>query len=177
MAITQYSECPRATWITSQGRAHGVPYHLLDSQIGQTVHHSSFKTIVFAALLSATATIAYSDAPDSAGHATLKFSRALPNVPGKSMIAVEVTFAPGESSAPHRHAKSAFILAYVLSGSIRSQVEGQPAKVYHAGDTWFEDPGAHHIQAANMSKTEPAKLLAIFVVDETEKDLTAIDPH
>ena len=92
------------------------------------------------------------------------------------MIAVEVTLAPGEASAPHRHAKSAFIMAYVLSGQIRNQIEGEPAKVYKAGETWFENPGAHHIQAVNMSKTTPAKLLAVFVVDETDKYLTTVDP-
>ena len=75
------------------------------------------------------------------------------------MTAVEVTFAPGEVSAPHRHAKSAFILAYVLEGTIRNQIEGEPAKIYHAGESWYEDPGAHHVMAVNMSKTKPAKIL------------------
>ena len=112
----------------------------------------------------------------SAGSVVPRFSRALPNVPGKVMIAVEVTLAPGQASDPHRHAKSAFIMAYVLSGTILNQIAGEPAKIYRAGDTWYEDPGAHHIQAVNMSKTKPAKLLAVFVVDETDKELTTVDP-
>ena len=132
--------------------------------------------LAVAACLMAGPALAHAGAHASAGAVALKFSRALPNVPGKSMIAVEVTLAPGEVSAPHRHAKSAFIMAYVLSGQILNQVEGEPAKVYKAGETWFENPGAHHIQAVNMSKTMPAKLLAVFVVDQNEKDLTTIDP-
>ncbi len=112
----------------------------------------------------------------SAGSVIPRFSHALPNVPGKVMIAVEVTLAPGQASDPHRHAKSAFIMAYVLSGVIRNQIEGEPAKTYHAGESWYEDPGAHHIQAVNLSKTKPAKLLAVFVVDAGEKDLTTVDP-
>lgn len=115
-------------------------------------------------------------AQPGAGSVRSRFMRELPNVPGKSMIAVEVTLAPGESSAPHRHAKSAFIMAYVLSGSIKNQIEGQAAKVYRAGETWNEVPGAHHVMAINMSQTKPAKLLAVFVVDTTDTELTTFDP-
>jgi quercetin dioxygenase-like cupin family protein len=111
----------------------------------------------------------------SAGAVIPRFAQPLPNVPGKSMIAVEVTLAPGEHAAPHRHAASAFIMAYVLSGNIRNQVAGEPARDYGPGDTWKEDPGAHHVMAVNLSKTKEAKLLAVFVVDSTETELTTID--
>ena len=43
----------------------------------------------------------------------------LPNVPGKSVTAVVVTYAPGGKSGKHHHAGSVF--AYVLSGAIRSE--------------------------------------------------------
>lgn len=67
------------------------------------------------------------------------------NVPGKSLEAVTVSYPPGAKSGGHHHAKSAFIMAYVISGAIRSQVEGEPARVYHAGETWMEAPrGAPH---------------------------------
>jgi quercetin dioxygenase-like cupin family protein len=112
----------------------------------------------------------------SAGNVVPRFMQTLPNVPGKSMIAVEVTLAPGENAASHRHAKSAFIMAYVLSGIIENQIAGQPAKIYRPSDTWFEVPGDHHVMARNMSKTRPAKLLAVFVVDSEKKELTTIDP-
>ncbi len=104
-----------------------------------------------------------------------KFSHELPNVPGKSLIAVEVSFPPGTVAAPHRHPASGFIYVYVLQGAIRSQVEGEPAKTYHAGESWSEGPGAHHVLAENVSKTEPAKVLAVFVVDSTEKALLTPD--
>ena len=105
----------------------------------------------------------------------LKFQSAVPNIPGKSLVAIEVTFPPGRVSPPHHHAESAFIYAYVLSGDIRSQVEGEPARTYHTGESWSEAPGAHHILAQNMSKTEPARLLAIFVVDSKDQQLTTPD--
>ncbi|WP_066453212.1 cupin domain-containing protein [Castellaniella caeni] len=103
------------------------------------------------------------------------FNHAITNIPGKSLIAVEVNYKPGEKSPPHWHAKAAFIMAYVVSGSIRSQVEGEPVHVYEAGQTWYENPGAHHVVSENASKTEPAKLLAVFVVNSKHGALTTFD--
>jgi quercetin dioxygenase-like cupin family protein len=98
----------------------------------------------------------------------VQFDRAIPNLPGKHLIAVVVDYPPGAKSTPHRHAKSAFIYAYVVSGAIRSQVDDQPAKVYRAGEDFFEAPGAHHKVSENASDSEPARLLAVFVVDANE---------
>src|ERR1700754_5152468 len=97
------------------------------------------------------------------------------DVPGKSLQAVTVSYPPGAKSAPHHHAKSAFIMAYVISGAIRSQLEGQPARVYQAGETWSEAPGAHHTISENASATEPAELLAVFLLDTEDGPLTTDD--
>jgi quercetin dioxygenase-like cupin family protein len=96
------------------------------------------------------------------------FERAIPNIPGKSLIAVEVIYPPGGKSAPHFHTKSAFIYAHVLSGAIRSQVDGEPAKVYQVGEGFYENPGSHHRVSENASATEPASLLAVFITDPTD---------
>jgi len=103
------------------------------------------------------------------------FAHAIPNMPGKSLIAVEVSYPPGGASIPHHHAHSAFIYAYVVSGSVVSQVEGQPERTYNAGESFFEAPGAHHVVSRNASQTEPAKLLAVFVVNTKDKALTTFD--
>lgn len=103
------------------------------------------------------------------------FSHVLPNIPGKSLVAVEVSYPPGGASLPHRHAQSAFIYAYVVSGRIVSQVAGQPERTYGAGESFHEVPGAHHLISRNASETEPAKLLAVFVVDTDDKTLTTPD--
>ena len=105
----------------------------------------------------------------------VNFSQAIPNIPGKSLIAVEVSYEPGASSLPHRHAGSAFIYAYVVSGAIESKVDDGEARVYHAGESWSEAPGAHHQVSRNASDTEPAKLLAVFVVDSDDSKLTTPD--
>jgi quercetin dioxygenase-like cupin family protein len=100
-------------------------------------------------------------------------SDALPNVPGKNLTAVLVTYPPGGKSGKHHHAGSVF--AYVISGAIRSKVSGQgPAKVYQAGESFFEPPGSQHLVSENASATEPASLLAVFVANGGAK-LTTFD--
>lgn len=108
-------------------------------------------------------------------HVKQVFQHALPNVEGNSMTAVVVSYPPGARSQAHRHAGSAFIYAYVLSGAIRSQVDGQPAKVYQAGESFYEPPGAHHRVSENASTTASASLLAVFVFDSRETQLTTPD--
>lgn len=106
---------------------------------------------------------------------TLVADERIPNVPGKRLVSRVVEYPPGGGTAPHRHAPSAFIYAYVLSGEIRSQVDDEPARVYKAGETWFESPGAHHRVSVNASDTEPARLLAVLVVDLEDERLTIPD--
>ena len=95
-------------------------------------------------------------------------------MPGKTLTAVEVDYAPGGRSGPHRHPASGVVFAYVLAGAIRSQVEGGPVAVFRAGESWFEPPAAHHLVSENASSTEPARLLAVFVAD-TGAPLTTFD--
>jgi quercetin dioxygenase-like cupin family protein len=103
---------------------------------------------------------------------TPTFQQPITNIPGKSLIAVVVDYAPGGASPSHVHAKSAFIFGYVLSGEIESQVNDGPTRVYRAGESFFETPGSRHPVSRNASKTTPAKLLAVFVVDTDDKELT-----
>jgi quercetin dioxygenase-like cupin family protein len=103
------------------------------------------------------------------------FEHVIPNAEGKRMVAVVVTYPPGGKSPAHRHARSAFIYAYVLSGAIRSQVGDEPAKVYQVGEGFYEVPGSHHRISENASDREPASLLAVFVVDSKDDPLTVPD--
>ena len=83
----------------------------------------------------------------------------------------------GGASPPHVHAPSAFIYGYVVSGAIESQVNDAPARVYRAGESFYELPGARHRISRNGSKTQPAKLLAVFVVDSDDHTLTTPAKH
>jgi quercetin dioxygenase-like cupin family protein len=104
------------------------------------------------------------------------FEHALPNVEGKRMIAVVVSYPPGGKSPAHTHASSAFIYAQVLSGTIRSQVNDEPVKDYRVGEGFYEMPGSHHKISENASDTEPASLLAVFIVDSGDGPLTTPEP-
>lgn len=103
---------------------------------------------------------------------TKNFEAAIPNMPGKSLIALEVDYAPGAASPSHTHANSAFIYAYVISGAIESKVNEDETRIYRAGESWSEPPGAAHSISRNASNTEPAKLLAIFVLYTNDNPLT-----
>ena len=133
----------------------------------------NFKAAIIAACLA----LATPAAAQSRGEViTPNFEQAIPNIPGKSLVAVVVDYAPGGASHSHRHAKSAFIYAYVIAGAVESQVNDGPERVYHAGESFYELPGAHHaVSRNNASATEPAKLLAVFVVDTDDKALTTPD--
>ena len=103
------------------------------------------------------------------------FQRAIPNIAGKSLVALVVTYPPGGKSPSHRHAGSAVIYAHVLSGAIRSQVDDEPAKVYRVGEGFYEVPGSHHRVSENASDREPASLLAVFIVDSKDNPLVIPD--
>src|SRR6478735_10303020 len=83
---------------------------------------------------------AAADKPHNA-KVTVVFDHKLPNVPGKSMRGVLVEYGPGGSNPSHTHAKSAFIYATVLEGSIKSAVNDGKPRIYKAGEHWIESPG------------------------------------
>jgi quercetin dioxygenase-like cupin family protein len=102
------------------------------------------------------------------------FEQALPNAQGKTFTSAIVTFPPAARAVPHRHG-DAFVYAYVLEGSVSSQLEGEPPHVYHQGENWSEPPGAHHVATENTSSTDPARLLVVFIAT-TGEQLKVDDP-
>jgi quercetin dioxygenase-like cupin family protein len=131
------------------------------------------RNIFAAALISAVFATAISaqDASGDKSRVTLVFDKELPNVPGKSIRGVLVEYEPGGSNPAHTHPSSAFIYATVLEGAIRSQVNDGPVTTYRAGESWSELPGDRHAVSENASSTEPARLLAVFVLDTDETTL------
>ena len=105
---------------------------------------------------------------EKAAKVTLVYQHELPNVPGKSLKGVLVEYGPGGYSPGHTHPKSAFIYDTVLEG--RSSVKSTRPGDDRDGGT--ELPGDRHSVSANASDPKPAKLLAVFVVDANETELT-----
>ncbi len=63
----------------------------------------------------------------------------------------------------------------MLSGAIRSENSATgPARVYQAGEVFFEPAGSTHVVSENASATQPASLLAVFVADDGA-NLTVFD--
>jgi quercetin dioxygenase-like cupin family protein len=97
----------------------------------------------------------------------------LKNVPGKKALMIEVDYEPGQSSIAHKHQGTA--MAYVLSGEIISQVKGEKAITYKAGEFWYEPAGSEHLVSKNASTTQPAKLLVFMVLAPDEKVLIPLE--
>ena len=85
----------------------------------------------------------------------------LPDVPGKEGLIETVVLAPGEVVPAHRH--NADVFAYVLEGSVITQLKGGKPHTVRAGEVFYESPADVHIASRNTSTTQPATLLVFFV--------------
>ena len=133
-------------------------------------------TLIVCALV-ATVGVRSGIADDKGPKVTIVYDHALPNVPGKSMKGILVEYGPGVATGAHIHPKSAFTYATVLEGAVRTSVNDGPAVVYKAGQNFTEMPGDQHNVDENASKTEPAKMLAVMVVDTDTKEPLLTPTH
>ncbi len=101
-------------------------------------------------------------------------SHAIPDMPGKRVTVVRVTYGPGGFTPPHRHGGT--VTAYITKGQIRSQLNDGPVEIFNVGQTFFEPMGTIHTVSANASNTDWAELIAVFVADEGAQLTTLIDP-
>jgi quercetin dioxygenase-like cupin family protein len=99
-------------------------------------------------------------------------SQVLPNDSGRSLSAIVVELAPGAVAASHHHA--GIVFAYVLEGTVQSQLNDGEVIEYLSGQYWVEPPRAKHTLTANPSQTKPARLLAVFTAP-TGAQLTTYD--
>jgi quercetin dioxygenase-like cupin family protein len=98
-------------------------------------------------------------------------SKELTGMPGREATMVTVEYAPGASSAEHRHNAHTFV--YVLEGSVVMQVKGGKEVTLGPGQTFYESPEDVHTVSKNASTTKPARFLVFFV---KEKGAPAIAP-
>jgi quercetin dioxygenase-like cupin family protein len=119
----------------------------------------------FALVFAASVSLAARDGHD-AGRGTAKVLSAADiaeKVDGKQSKAttVEVTLAPGQAGAPHRHPGPVF--GYVLEGEYEWAIDDKPAKVLKVGDTFYEPTGCLHRVSKNPSKSGKTRVLAVVV--------------
>lgn len=108
--------------------------------------------------------VAAATAPPPASVRTIR-SQALPEMNGKRLEVklIEVSYPPSGASRAHSHPCAVF--GYILEGALRSQVRGDTAATYRAGETFYEPPNGVHAVSANASTKEPVRFLATFVCD------------
>jgi quercetin dioxygenase-like cupin family protein len=119
---------------------------------------------LFAVAAVAVLPLAWPDAAKSPAKVEEKMLKDLVGLPGKQLRMATVEYAPGASSPPHQH--HAQVAVYVLEGSLRMQVKGQPLVTLNPGDTFYEDPADVHEVSANASDTKPAKFVVFMVQDK-----------
>lgn len=88
-------------------------------------------------------------------------TKELADIPGREALMVTVQYAPGQSSAVHRHNAHTFV--YVLEGSVMMQVKGGAPVTLTPGQTFYEGPDDIHVISRNASTTKPARFLVLFV--------------
>jgi len=123
--------------------------------------------LAFSSVLALSGVLAFSSvsgfgsANAQAGKPTTLMSKDLPDVAGREGMIETVDFAPGEVSQSHRH--NADVFAYVLEGSIITQLKGASPQTVNAGGVFYESPTDIHTVTRNASDTQPAKLLVFYV--------------
>jgi quercetin dioxygenase-like cupin family protein len=85
----------------------------------------------------------------------------LPGDPPQEIVLIEVNYPPGVGSPAHLHANG--VMAFVVAGTIISQLGEGPEETFHAGEAWWEPTGTIHRTSRNASATAPASLLAIYI--------------
>jgi len=98
----------------------------------------------------------------SAGTVHMLMRQPLSSQPGTDVIMLTVDYPPSGTTPPHEH--PGYTYAYVLQGSVVSQLDHQPAQTYITGQMWSELPHQAHMVSRNASKTEPAKLLVYMII-------------
>jgi quercetin dioxygenase-like cupin family protein len=81
----------------------------------------------------------------------------------------EVTLAPGQVEAAHRHPGPAF--GYVLEGEYEWAIDNNKPKIFKAGDTFYEPTGCLHCVGRNPSKTKKARFIAVVMHPGDAKDI------
>lgn len=79
--------------------------------------------------------------------------------PGHELNMITVEYPPGGGSKPHRH--DAYVLVYVLEGTLEMKVRGTPMVTVHTGESFVERPDDIHEISRNASQTERAKFLVV----------------
>jgi quercetin dioxygenase-like cupin family protein len=126
------------------------------------MHRSNIKRLAALCLVSVLAGVSQS-APAGTNPADAivvqLLTEQLADIAGKELEVITVEYPPGGGSLPHRH--DAYVIVYVLEGSVQMRVRGRELVTLHAGQTFLERPEDVHEVSRNASATAPAKFLVV----------------
>jgi quercetin dioxygenase-like cupin family protein len=133
---------------------------IASSAIAAVKQALKWATVVGAVLVMGQATVSAEET------VSVLMKQSLADMVGKAATVLTVDYQPGAASDPHVHPGSVF--AYVLEGSVVTQLDGEQPVTYTKGQTWYEPPKKPHLVSRNASHTEPAKLLVFLLSQEGE---------
>lgn len=103
---------------------------------------------------------------------TKLMTKALTEYPGKELMMITVKYPPGSVDPVHRH--DAYVLVYVLEGSIVMGLNGGKTVTLTPGQTFYEGPNDIHTVGRNASSTKPAKFLVVLLKNKNEPVLIPV---
>jgi quercetin dioxygenase-like cupin family protein len=119
-------------------------------------------TFVAAAVMSVVSpAFAQQTVPPSPVTRTELLKQVLPAGDFRDVQAVMIELAPGAVAPVHRH--DVAVLAYVLEGVVENRFDAGPLQTHKVGQSWWEAPGTVHNVARNVSKTDRARLLVVYI--------------
>lgn len=81
----------------------------------------------------------------------------------------QIDFAPAQRTGLHRHPCP--VVGYVAHGTIRFQVEGQPAQLLPEGSAFFEPATAKIVRFDNASTEAPATFVAFYLLGNDDRQI------
>ena len=91
----------------------------------------------------------------------------LPDLPGRE-VRITLLDRPPNNASPAHHHPGHHTFGYVVEGTYELGINGQPTKTLHAGDTFYEPPGAIHSVSKNASTDKPLKIVVFMVADASQ---------
>ena len=99
--------------------------------------------------------------------------QALPPGDFRNVQAAVIELAPGAVAPLHRH--DVAVLVYVLEGETENRFDGGAARIYRAGESWWEAPGTVHDLARNPSTTARSRFLVVYIGEEGKANSVPLD--
>ena len=106
------------------------------------------------------------------GNITL-LTQPLTDIPGREVRITELDRDPLVASAAHVH-PGHHTFGYIVEGTYEFGVNGQPPRILHAGDVFYEPPGALHSVSRNASPNSKLKIIVFMVADQSKPSTVTV---